>query len=322
MSKKWFFSYYGNSYYENLKASGIIYLNNSLKSYIAIEGRVNSYNLENLGDSANAICSICRSIEHFMKLKLLKTDPILLYPLPKKIEDYITIKSINISKDNPEDFLRKLPGKTITYKNCIERLKVVTEKDNYDFTIFEKLYALRNSIEHHWDRNTKFLQENIGIMSNKIIPSIKAFIENILEENSVDYFDSSLLLDVERIDRAIEKGHSLDTERRIDEIREIYDNNREKLIDREKFPKMYARMDEIETEIDCPVCNNKFNLKWDFEVDYDMDGPVGAYPDPKCLFCDNCKLYMEGPELGEYFPEGLKELEETIAEESYDYDYF
>lgn len=100
MSKKWFFSFYRDSYYGNLKSSGIIYINSSLKSYISIEGKVNNYSSENLGESANTICSVCRSIEHIMKLKLVKTDPILLYQLPKNIKDYLKIKSINVTQES------------------------------------------------------------------------------------------------------------------------------------------------------------------------------------------------------------------------------
>lgn len=159
-------------------------------------------------------------------------------------------------------------------------------------------------------------------MSKKIIPSIRSFIEDILKEDSSEYFDSDLLETVNTIDRANDSGHTLATQKRLEEIKKLYSTDREKLIFREKYPAQYQTMDDYETEVPCPVCNESMIAKWDYEVDYDMEGPVAAYPDPKCLYCETCKFYVEGNGLSEYLPEGLEDLMREMSEESYEYDFY
>ncbi len=288
---------------DSLRSAARLYLDNAIRLYLKIEGKVSIFNQENLGDSANIICSINRSAEHLLKLKLALTDTILLYPLPKKVEEYLRLKSVDAISEKHHVKL----GNTIGFKEALERVRLLSGSEKFDFSVFTEINSLRNSIEHHWDHNEKFLQKNIGIMSTKIIPSFRDFIQTVLNEDFSDYNYEHLLEDMERLDRAIINGHSLTTQRRLEQHRKIYSDNPKSIRGLPEKPNQYVKLDEEEVNVQCPICSENFTALWDFEVDYDENGPVAAFPDAKCLYCHNCRFYIDGRDIATYLPEELYE---------------
>jgi hypothetical protein len=298
---------------DNLREAGKAYLHTAIKLYIKVEARVSIWNRALFGDSANIVCSLNRGIEHLLKLRLLKIDPLLLYPLPKSIEEYCHLKQIvtrnekGIEKRIKE---REILAHTISFKEALNRVALTQEGTNFDFKCFNRIYALRNSLEHHWDRNEEFLQSVVGMMSKTIISCLKEYIKDVLKEDPNKFFINTLLEEVERLDRAIENGHSLDLQRRYEQHMSVYNKNPEACPKMFFCPEKYNNLAEEETEIECPICKDKFIALWDWEADYDVEGEhgfvSGAFPDAKCLFCFNCHFYVDGPDLGTYLPDGLK----------------
>ena len=195
----------------NLREAAIAYLYIAIKLYIKVEARVSICNRDLFGDSANIVCSLNRAIEHLLKLRLFKIDPLLLYPLPKNIKEYCHIKQIAIKNTEDKESRikeREMLAHTISFKEALRRVELTQTDTNFDSKCFIKIYSLRNSLEHHWDRNEEFLQVVIGMMSKTVIPCLIEFIETILNEDVNKYFDKTLMDEVERLDRAIEKGHS------------------------------------------------------------------------------------------------------------------
>lgn len=300
----------------NLRQAAKAYLYTAIKMYVDLEARVSVWMDDRFGSSAIVVCSLNRAIEHLLKLRLLKIDPLLLYPLPKKIEDYCCIREIPLQSDQLQEQRREereFLAHTISFKEALARVKLTLPSGtSFDFTHFKKVYALRNSLEHHWDRNEGFLQKVVGEMSAKLIPCLREFITNILGENTTDFFDSDLLKEVETLDRAIEQGHSLELQRRFEEHLKLF--SKEPKLCRKKwhFPDRYNGLAEEETEMECPVCGELFLAFWDWEADYDVeDGSgegyiSGGYPDPKCLHCPNCHFYVDGVDVDTYLPGGLE----------------
>jgi len=317
----------------NLRQATKAYLHTAIKMYIDLEARVSvrlddqfgSLAIDRFGSSATVVCSLNRAIEHLLKLRLFKIDPLLLYPLPRKIEEYCHIREIPLQGD--QSLERRLEEReflthTISFKEALARVKLTLPPDtSFNFTYFEEVYALRNSLEHHWDRNEEFLQKVIGKMSAKIIPCLQEFITNILEEDAINFFDRDLLKEVERLDRAIEQGHSLELQRRFEEHLKLFSKDPELCRQKWHFPDRYSELAEVETEVKCPVCGEFFLALWDWEADYDVEGSSGegyisgVFPDPKCLHCPNCHFYVETRDVETYLPDGLKIESETDYDE-------
>ncbi len=289
---------------ESLRDSAGIYLQNAVKIYLSIEGKVSIYSDDNLGDSANIICSLKRSAEHLFKLKLALADPILLYPIPKKIEEYLKLRHIDVRKSS-HPYLNL--ANTIGFKEAIERVKLLKDSVGYNFSVFCEINSLRNSLEHHWDHNEKFLIKNLGIMSKRIIPSFREFVEGVLHEDFSRLISKAMIEDIDRLDRATIEGHTLNTQRRLEYHRELYKENPESVKGLPIKPKEYSSLEEVEVDANCPVCSTKLSALWDFEVDYDENGPVAAFPDAKCLYCQTCRFYIDGVDVTVFLPDGLYE---------------
>lgn len=299
----------------NLRQAAQSYLHTAIQLYIKIEAKVSVWDSERFGDSANIVCSLNRAIEHLLKLRLLKTDPLLLYPLPKKIEEYCHIKQITTK--NKKEIERRIKEReilahTISFKEALSRVDMTHPSQDFNFNCFKKIYSLRNSLEHHWDRNEEFLQSVVGSMSTNIIPCIKKFIVNVLEENPDDYFYKYTIEEVERLDRALSQGHSLSLQKQLEIHTQLYAQDPKACIEKYHCPPKYTGLAEEDTESECPVCNHQITALWDWEADYDVEGStgpayiVGAFPDVKCLFCYNCHFFVEGNDISNYLPDGLE----------------
>lgn len=264
---------------QNLRQAAKAYLRTAIRLYIKLEARVSIWNDEKFGDSANVVCSLNRAIEHLLKLRLLKVDPMLLYPLPKNVGEYCHVKQIGTKND--KNIERRIKEKerlshTISFKEALARVDLTQSGTHYDFRYFKEIYALRNSLEHHWDRNQEFLQKVVGKMSSSIIPCLKEFIKEILKEKPEDYFDKELSEEVERLDRAIERGHSLELQRRFEEHSSLYSKDPDACKEKYHYPARYSGLAEEETEVKCPVCKHPLLALWDWEADYEVEGSSGA----------------------------------------------
>jgi hypothetical protein len=296
----------------NLRQAAKAYLHIAIKFYVELEGKVSIWIPSRFGLSATVVCSLNRAIEHLLKLQLCKTDWLLLFPLPKKVEEYCVIKGVPIKGiQSPGDRKREseLLSHTISFKEALSRV-MLTSDAGFDFSCFEEIYALRNSLEHHWDRNEEFLKKIVGNMSAKIIPCLKGFIANILKEDDKSFFDSSLLAEVDRLGRAFLLGHSLELQRRFEEHKELFSEDPELCRKKWALPGKYERLQEEETDVDCPVCGEHFVALWNWEAEYEVEGGEAhvsnAFPDVKSLFCINCNFYVEGGDIGTYCPDGIK----------------
>ena len=67
---------------------------------------------------------------------------------------------------------------TISFQEALALVKLTQTDTDFDFRCFDKIYALRNSLEHHWDRNEELLQTVIGMMSRTVIPCLKEYVRN------------------------------------------------------------------------------------------------------------------------------------------------
>ncbi len=297
----------------NLQEAAKAYLHTAIRSYLKIEGQVSIWSDERFGDSANIVCSLNRAIEHLLKLRLLMIDPLLLYPVPKKIEEYCRIKQIKTKDDQETERRikeREALSHTVSFKEALSRVDLTYSQHDYDFKCFQEIYSLRNSLEHHWDRNEEFLQKVVGQMSNVIIPQLTEFIRKILEEDPLQYFPHFLISEVETLDRAIEQGHSLQQQHRFEKHLRLYKQNPESARQNLHYPENFKGLAEEETEVKCPVCNENMFALWDWEADYDVsDGQgvvSGAFPDAKVLHCPNCNYFVDGRDITTYLPDGLE----------------
>ncbi len=168
---------------------------------------------------------------------------------------------------------------TISFQEALTRVELTQTDTDFDFKCFNKIYALRNSLEHHWDRNEEFLQSVIGMMSKTVIPYLNEYIESILHENFTKYIDETLMEEVKRLDRAIQNGHSLDLQRRFEDHKSIYARNPVSCAKKFSCPEKYKSLAEEETQAECPVCKGQFIALWDWEADYDVEGDYAyIYP--------------------------------------------
>ena len=310
----------------NLRSAAKAYLNTAIQLYLKLEGKVSIWLDYRFGDSANIVCSLNRAVEHLLKLRLLKLDPMLLFPIPRNIQEYCRIKEIQLKDHKPienQKAQREAFSHTISFREALERVDLTQVGTDYNFRSFAEIYSLRNSLEHHWDRNEEFLQRVVGNMSSTIIPSIRDFIKDIINEDPDDYFDTKLLQEVKRLDRANEMGHSLKLQQRFEEHQNLFLEDPDACKKKYSLPNQYEKLSEKETDAECPICKNPLMALYDWEADYDVEGeeyfPVGAYPDTKCLYCINCHFFIEGIDIGTYLPDGIEvEVDEEFSNE-YEY---
>ena len=307
-----------------LRQAAKAYLFTALKLYIGIEAKVSIWSDERFGASADAVCSLNRAIEHLLKLRLFKIDPLLVYPMPRNVEDYCILRGIPIQGTHGQQQRREreILARSISFGEALTRVELTQRSTNFDFACFKEINALRNSLEHHWDRNEEFLQKIVGRMSPRVIPCLRAFITDILEENEDAFFDRRLLDEVGRLDRAIEQGHSLELQHRFETHHELFSADPERCRQEYHYPDRYRALAEEQTEARCPVCSQPLVALWEWEADYDVEGGEayisGAFPDTKCLHCPNCHFYVEGWDIGAYLPEGLEvEPEPDWDEDAY-----
>ena len=308
---------------ENLRQASIAYIHTALQTYVKLEGKVSLWELEKFGNSANLVCALHRGVEHLLKLRLAKLDLLLLYPLPKKPEDYYRMRGIAVRGDTETAKTRGeaiASSHSVPFSEALERVYATTDS-SCDFKCFGRLSALRNSLEHHWDRNEGMLEKVIGEVSTTVLPAIKEFISTVLGEDPKDYFDKELLAQVEQLDRALANGRSLVAQKKLEAHAKLYAENPEKcraLPEPKELPSLTER--EL-PEIACPVCGVPLWAYWDWEADYDVEGSsgpayiTGVYPDVKYLFCHNCHLTIEGSDVNQYVPE---EFVDEIMEEERD----
>lgn len=310
----------------NLRQAASAYLSAAIDSYLKIEGRVSVSHDAVLGDSANVVCSMNRAIEHLLKLYLFTVDPLLLYPMPKKVEDYCHIKHVK-TKD-AEDTERAMKEKeilshTVSFKEAVKRVALTCTEYQYDFRCFSSIYSLRNSLEHHWDRNEEFLQKTVSQMSSFIIPKVEDFIANVLKEKPERYFSAVQIENVRTLDRALKKGHSLRQQKRFEAHLALYKQDPDRAKEALHYPDKYRFLSEEEdTRAECPVCKSEMFALWDLEPDYDVaDGEAyvaGAYPDIKILHCPTCHYFVEGQDIDTYLPDGFEiDLSDQDWEEWY-----
>jgi len=311
---------------KNFREASKAYLHIALTLYIKLEAKISIYNREKFGDTANIICSLNRAIEHLMKLKLVKTSRSLLYKFPQTFTEYCLINQIQFPKELI-DYHKKIKNKdlqlqrdnleksifsiTIDFKEAIKRIEREISGINYNFEFFKDIHILRNSLEHHWNRNEEFLKKIIGIMSSKAIPSIKEFILAVLNEDPSYFFNKKLLEEIDILDRAIMNQHSLTLQKRFEEIESLYKKDPESCREKYFYPIKYRKLNEEETNSKCPICEKTFFALFDWEADYDVEGTSeegyvsGIYPDVKCLHCKNCHFYLEDSDVDIYLPNGL-----------------
>ncbi len=121
---------------QNLREAATAYLYTAIQLYIKLEGRVSIWSRGEFGDSANIVCSLSRAIEHLLKLRLIKIDPLLLYPLPKKIEEYCCRRNILIKKIGSEEKLiqeRELSARTIPFLEALSRVELTQTDTEFNF---------------------------------------------------------------------------------------------------------------------------------------------------------------------------------------------
>jgi hypothetical protein len=294
---------------QNLRHAAKSYLYSTFSLYIKLEARVSIWNNDKFGDSANLVCSLNRAIEHLLKLRLYKVDPLLLYTFPKKKEEYCFVKRIEHRNGEPDEALKKIFAHTVSFKEAIGRVAETYSKP-FDFGIFYDIYSLRNSLEHHWDRNEDFLQRIVGSLSKRVMPCLEIYIQQVLMESCSDYFAPTQIKEIKKLDRAIERGHSLATQKRFEEHEALFGKDPEACRKKFKFPEKYQKLDEEELKTKCPICEEPLFVKWSIEPDYDVaDGEAyvaGCFADFKCVFCLNCNFYVDGQDIYTYIPDDFE----------------
>ena len=308
---------------ENLRQAAIAYIHTALQTYVKLEGRISLWDPEKFGDSANVVCALHRGVEHLLKRRLAKLDLLLLYPLPKKPEDYCRMRGIAMRGDTETAKTREeaiASSHSVSFSEALERVYATTNS-SCDFKCFGRLSALRNSLEHHWDRNEGMLEKVIGEVSTTVLPAINEFISAVLKEEPKDYFDKELLAEVEQLDRALADGRTLAAQKNLEAHAKLFREDPERCRAL-PTPKELSSLTERElSEVPCPVCAVPLWAYWDWEADYDVEGSTGpayvtgVYPDVKYLFCHNCHLTIKGNDVNRYIPD---EFVEEIMEEERD----
>lgn len=295
------------------------YIASALRAYLAIEAQISVYSRERFGQSAEVICSLGRALEQLLKLRLWAIDPVLIVPLPKKPEDYLILREIPFAGMTEQQRARRhaeLTSNTISFKDALRMARLVSVMKDFNWQPFEELYALRNSLEHGWQVNESYLRRIVGNLSTITIPSFQRFISEDLGLDPLSIFSKAQIREVDILERARAKSHSLAMQKRLEAHQALFARNPDEAKRSMRFPERYGSLSEQETEVSCPVCRAGMFAWWDWDVDYDEDGPVGAYPDVKCLHCHGCSFYIEGADVGTYLPDGI-EVEPEYPDSDY-----
>jgi hypothetical protein len=285
------------------------YVASAVKLYLDTEAHVVRDNRESMGDAANVVCSIARAMEHLLKLRLLRLDPALLYPMPMSLETYVVVKGLPYHTDKKEAGLNTL--KMIGFSEALRRVRVTMDTDHKSLCAFERVRRLRDKLEHQWDDNADYLSSIVGEMSSQIIPALQAFVSDILNEKPGLYFDAQALRKVETLDRALAEKHSLVLQQRIETQKTEWQSNPGACAHRHHIPGEYLSSEVLELKTDCPICGDPLRLYWDIEADFDYDWdtemPIGsAMPVPKCVWCSRCHFYADGKDMASYLPDDLE----------------
>lgn len=293
-----------------------MYVASAMRIYLDIEAKVMP---ESMGDAANIVCSIARAMEHLLKLRLLRLDPILLYPMPMSLELYAAVKGIPYQADKALQDIGA--ARTVGFSEALRRVEATTTADRKQLQAFRRVRRLRDTLEHHWDSNADYLNGIVGEMSTQILPSLQAFISGILEEDPGVYLEPSMLEDVVRLDRALVENHSLALQRRIDSVTCDWQNDRDVCARLHPLPAQYESLDVVSIETKCPICGQTMWIRWasgDVEgYEVASDGTqtpclVNDFPEPECVFCSQCGFYADGRDLAGYVPAGVDYYRDTI----------
>jgi len=285
------------------------YVASAVKLYLDTEAHVTPDNRESLGDAANVVCSIARAMEHLLKLRLLRLDPALLYPMPMSLETYAVVKGLPYSASKKRPELNTLT--TIGFSEALRRVRATMDMDHKSLRAFARVRRLRDMLEHHWDSNLDYLGGIVGEMSSEIIPALQAFVSDVLNEKPSLYLDAQALAKVETLDRALAEKHSLVLQQRIETQKAEWQSNPRACARRHHIPEEYLSGEVLQLKASCPVCGSILHLYWDIEADFDYeadsDTPVGsAMPVPKCVWCSTCHFYADGKDMGSYLPDDLE----------------
>jgi hypothetical protein len=314
---------------ENLRQASIAYIHTALQTYVKLEGKISLWDIERFGDSANVVCALHRGVEHLLKLRLAKLDLLLLYPLPKKPEDYYRMGGIAMRGDTETAKTREeaiASSHSVPFSEALDRVYDTTDS-SCDFKCFRRLNALRNSLEHHRDRNEGMLEKVVGEVSTNVLPAIKEFIATVLSEDPADYVERELLDQVEQLDRALANGRSLAAQKKLETHAALYASDPEKCQALPKPKELSALTERELPDVPCPVCKVPLWAYWEWEADYDVEGSsgpayiAGAYPDVKYVFCENCHLTVKGQDVNEYIPGEFTDEIMEEEREAYSDDY-
>ena len=294
------------------------YAYSALKAYLEIEGEVSFLSPDKYARSAEAVCGLARCLEHMLKLRLWQVDPALVFPAAKKHEDYLILKGVKLpglGETKQAKRYAELTANTVTFGEALDVVRLLSEAADFPWDVFKGLYGLRNSLEHGCRPNETYLRHFFGGLSAQTLPALQRFIAEELHLENV-ILDPTLLKDVEVLDRAHEQSHSLAAQKRLEFYQKLWTGGLGAAPAEYQLPDKYPKLNEYETSVECLVCKNLMSALWDWEPDYDDEGPAGAYPDAKCLLCGTCGFFIDGRDVETYLPEGIP-TEEVVDPDEY-----
>ena len=301
------------------RESSRAYVASAARLYLDIEAKVMPGSSESLGDAANIVCSIARAMEHLLKLRLLRVDPVLLYPMPISLETYAAVKCLPYHTDKALQDIGTIS--TVGFSEALRRVEATTTADRKQLQAFRRVRSLRDTLEHHWDSNADYLTGIVGEMSTQILPSLQAFISGILEEDPGVYLEPGMLEDVARLDRALVENHSLTLQRRLDAMNRDWQTSHSECTRLHTIPAQYRTCDVVSIDTECPICGQTMWVRWameDAEADEVVpDGTRASFtvyevPEPECVFCSQCGFYADGRDMTGYLPAGIDYYHDTI----------
>jgi hypothetical protein len=113
---------------DNLRLAAIASIHTALQTYVKLEGKVSLWDLEKFGDSANVVCALHRAVEHLLKLRLAKLDLLLLYPLPKKAEDYYRMRGVAMRGDSEPAKTQEEQSRVLIQSHSLKRSRGCTPR--------------------------------------------------------------------------------------------------------------------------------------------------------------------------------------------------
>jgi transcription elongation factor Elf1 len=288
-----------------------------VRLYLDIEAKVMP---ESMGDAANIVCSIARAMEHLLKLRLLRLDPILLYPMPMSLELYAAVKGIPYHADKALQDIGTTH--TVGFTEALRRVEATTTTGRKQLQAFRRVRHLRDMLEHHWDNNADYLAGIVGEMSTQILPSLQAFICEILEEEPGVYLDPNMLEEVARLDRALVENHSLALQRRIDTMTRDWQISHSECARLHSIPAQYENLDVVSIDTECPICGQTMLVRWALEdieaYEVAPDGTrtpfiLSGEPEPECAFCSQCGFHADGRDLAGYVPASIDYYDNSVS---------